>query len=167
MRAFEACDLAWAHALNQAHAEALADTPADAFRVLVERATVARIVAPASGFVLAFATPPSAAHPNYDWLIARYPRLLYVDRIVVDPACRRRSVARRLYTETFAVAQKLGLRYIGCEVNQHPPNPGSDAFHAAMGFSPCGAQYLADRDKTVRYLVRDLEAGSSARGAEQ
>ena len=166
-RAFLEADFPWAHALNQAHARELADTAQDAFRLLVERATVAQIVAPKAGFILAFAAPPSVPHPNYDWLIARYPRLLYVDRVVVDSGWRRQGVARALYQHGVDIARGLGLRYMGCEVNQDPPNPGSDAFHAAMGFSPCGEQYLADRNKTVRYLVRDLEADSSARGAER
>ncbi len=163
-RRLDARDLGWAHALNQAHAVELADASPEAFRDLAARATVACVLDPEAGFILAFRDPPSRPHPNYDWLIARYPSLLYVDRIVVDARWRRRGLARRLCDEAFAVAQRLGLDCVGCEVNEHPPNIGSDAFHAAMGFSVCGSQRLTDRHKTVRYLIKRTGAQSGGGG---
>ena len=42
-----------------------------------------------------------------------------------------------------------------CEVNSDPPNPASDVFHAAMGFSVTG-EALLDNGKTVRYMARLL-----------
>ncbi len=159
-RSLDARDLGWAHALNQAHAVELADASPEAFRELAARAALACVLDPEAGFILAFRDPPARPHPNYDWLIARYPSLLYVDRIVVDPTRRRQGLARRLYQEAFAVARRLDLDYVGCEVNEHPPNVGSDAFHTAMGFSVCGSQRLTDRHKTVRYLIKRTGAQS-------
>jgi predicted GNAT superfamily acetyltransferase len=37
-----------------------------------------------------------------------------------------------------------------------PPNPASDAFHAALGFAEVGSARLFDGMKTVRYLARPL-----------
>jgi predicted GNAT superfamily acetyltransferase len=42
------------------------------------------------------------------------------------------------------------------EAPRSPPNPGSDAFHAALGFREVGRAFLADRGKAVRYLELSL-----------
>ena len=42
-----------------------------------------------------------------------------------------------------------------CEVNAEPPNPASDAFHAALGFTEVG-QATLNRGKVVRYFARLL-----------
>jgi uncharacterized protein len=43
-----------------------------------------------------------------------------------------------------------------CEVNISPPNPASDAFHAALGFAEVGSASVYGESKTVRYLSRAL-----------
>jgi len=44
-----------------------------------------------------------------------------------------------------------------CEVNRDPPNPASDAFHAAQGFTEMGQAAIRQGSKTVRYLARAIE----------
>jgi predicted GNAT superfamily acetyltransferase len=39
-------------------------------------------------------------------------------------------------------------------VNSQPPNPISDAFHAAQGFTEVGTAVIEGGAKTVRYLLR-------------
>src|SRR4051812_2035101 len=41
------------------------------------------------------------ASPNFQWFRARYPRFVYVDRIVVAPSARGRGYARLLYRDLF------------------------------------------------------------------
>lgn len=93
---------------------------------------------------------------NFLWFQSRLGRFVYVDRIVVDDAHRGAGVARRLYEDLFVQAAGAGHDCIVCEVNQVPPNPGSDAFHARMGFEEIGQATLAGGDKTVRYLRKFL-----------
>jgi predicted GNAT superfamily acetyltransferase len=50
----------------------------------------------------------------------------------------------------------MGRDRVVCEVNQNPPNPASDAFHAALGFAEVGSASVYDGSRTVRYLSRDL-----------
>lgn len=100
--------------------------------------------------------------PNFVWFRERYPRFAYVDRIIVSAAARGRGHARSLYEELFAVARAAGHDLITCEINMEPPNPGSDAFHAALGFVEVGDAWLGTSGKRVRYLVRRLD-GDAAR----
>jgi len=94
--------------------------------------------------------------PNYLWFRARYPRFVYVDRVVVAPHARGRGLARLLYADLFDFASRAGHELIVCEVNINPPNPGSDALHATLGFSEVGQATIRDGSKTVRDLGRAL-----------
>jgi len=107
------------------------------------------------GFLIALdETHPDYASPNYLWFKARYPRFIYIDRVVVSAAARGRGVARLLYDALFRRAMAEGVPLIGCEVNSQPPNPASDAFHARLGFVDIGRAALPGGDKLVRYLAR-------------
>lgn len=64
------------------------------------------------------------------------------------------ELARRLYGEVFNQAARAGHDCVCCEVNCHPPNPQSDAFHAALGFTQIGAGSTHGGAKIVRYLMR-------------
>ncbi len=60
-----------------------------------------------------------------------------------------------LYETLFERARAAGQEQVVCEVNADPPNPASDAFHAALGFVEVGSAPLAS-GKTVRYFQRML-----------
>lgn len=92
---------------------------------------------------------------NYAWFKARHDRFVYVDRIVVAAEARGRGLAGLLYADLFDRARAAGYDLVGCEVNKQPPNPASDAFHAALGFRSAGEAVLAN-GKTVRYLTRQI-----------
>jgi len=106
-------------------------------------------------FLLAFDQSADYDSPNFRWFQGQFDRFVYIDRIVVGPKSRGRGLARSLYQTLFARAAAAGHNRVACEVNIAPPNPASDAFHAAMGFAPVGSAILAN-GKTVRYLVRLL-----------
>ncbi len=145
-------------ALNNAHAVELSWLDADRLGALLGQAFYARRIGALDGFALAFDQDAAYDSPNFLWFRARYPRFVYVDRIVVAPDARGRGVARRLYAELFQEARASGHTTVGCEVNSEPPNPGSDAFHAALGFAEVGTAALAAAGKSVRYLVREIAA---------
>lgn len=143
------------HRLNEAHATELSSLTPPRFAELVARAFYAQAV-DCDAFLLAFAQDADYDSPNFLWFRENYDRFVYVDRIVVSPTKRGEGIARRLYDDLFAVARKAGHARIVAEVNSDPPNPASDAFHAALGFAVVGEAHLADRGKSVRYLLRDL-----------
>jgi predicted GNAT superfamily acetyltransferase len=111
-------------------------------------------------FLIAFDEQASYASPNYLWFRERYPRFVYVDRIIVSASARGRGLARALYAELFEAAAAAGHSLITCEVNVRPPNPASHAFHASLGFREVGRGGAADGSKIVSYLVRPLGGAS-------
>ena len=107
------------------------------------------------GLLISFDQDADYASPNFLWFKARYPRFVYVDRIIVAAHARGRGLARIFYQDLFDRAQTAKHERIVCEVNLDPPNPGSLAFHDALGFVSEGEAVLGN-GKTVRYLERAL-----------
>ncbi len=151
-----AADEAALLALNNAHAVELSLLSAGRLRQLLAAAFHARVAADGAALLIAFDQGADYDSPNFRWFQARYQRFVYVDRVVVAPAARGRGLARALYADLIAAAAGAGHDRVCCEVNSAPPNPASDAFHAALGFHEVGSAHLADRDKAVRYLIRKL-----------
>jgi predicted GNAT superfamily acetyltransferase len=142
-------------ALNNAHAEELSLLDAGRMHRLIGEAFMASRVGQADALLLAFDQDADYDSPNFVWFRDRYERFVYVDRVVVDPAQRGRGLARMLYQALFARAAEAGHTLVVCEVNAEPPNPASDAFHAALGFGEVGSAVLSG-GKTVRYFARRL-----------
>jgi hypothetical protein len=154
-------------ALNNEHATELSWLTPERLTHLVRQAFCARRVGQIDAFLLAFDQDADYDSPNFLWFRARYERFVYVDRIVVAAAARGRGLARLLYRDLFAEAARAGHVRVVCEVNSQPPNPVSDAFHAALGFVEVGRAAIDGGAKTVRYLLRSLDdqaalAGGSA-----
>jgi uncharacterized protein len=127
---------------------ARAGTPA----ISAEHAFLARRIGDLDAFLLAFDQDAPYDSPNFLWFRARHARFIYVDRIVVAAAARGRGYARLLYRGLFDAASQAGHDRVVCEVNARPPNPESDAFHAALGFAEVGSASIHNNSKTVRYL---------------
>jgi predicted GNAT superfamily acetyltransferase len=141
-------------ALNNAHAVELSWLEPERLAHLVAEAFVARRVGVADALLLTFDQAADYDSPNYLWFRERYSAFVYVDRVVVADGARGRGLARRLYDDLFAAARAAGHQRIVCEVNADPPNPASDAFHAALGFVAVGAAAIHGGKKTVTYLER-------------
>jgi len=135
-------------ALNAANVEAL--SPMDRHRLwwlldLAAHADVITIDDGVAGFVLAFAPGTAYDSVNYRWFSERYADFLYLDRIVLDPAFRRRGLASLVYDELEAVAADRGRMVL--EVNDG--NDPSLAFHRARGYEvlePLGKALLMAKE---------------------
>ena len=143
-------------ALNNAHARELSWLEPKRLQHLVGQAFRARYIGSLDAVVLALDQDADYDSPNFQWFRVRYPRFVYVDRIVVAAAARGRGYARLLYLDLFDRALRAGHEWVVCEVNSRPPNPQSDAFHAALGFAEVGSASIHNDSKTVRYLARAL-----------
>lgn len=144
-------------ALNNCHAAELSLLSAAQLSRLIAQAFHARRVGEADAFLLAFDQDADYACPNFLWFRARHRRFAYVDRVAVAEAARGRGLARRLYENLFAAARRAGHARVCCEVNSAPPNPASDAFHAALGFAQVGEAAIYGGARTVRYFERQLD----------
>lgn len=147
-------------ALNNAHAEELSWLEPARLQHLVAHAFLARRIGALDALLLAFDQDAPYDSPNFLWFRDRLPRFVYVDRLVVATHARGRGLARVLYRDLFERAALAGHRRVVCEVNTRPPNPASDALHAALGFAEIGTASIHGGAKDVRYLARDLEAGT-------
>ncbi|MEM7529575.1 MAG: GNAT family N-acetyltransferase [Pseudomonadota bacterium] len=143
-------------ALNTRHQQETSFLSPEAWQTLVAEAFLAIATPDGHAFMIAFAPGADYQSPNYRWFGERYDRFAYVDRVVVGEAARGRGLARALYAELGDAARAAGLERIVCEVNRVPPNPGSDAFHARLGFEEVGRGALEGGAKTVRYLALAL-----------
>jgi predicted GNAT superfamily acetyltransferase len=143
-------------ALNNAHATELSPLTLHEFHRLIQASFSAASIEDAAAFLIAFDQDADYASANFLWFRERYERFVYVDRVVTSPLARGKGYAKALYADLFQRVKEAGHSRIVCEVNLIPPNPASDAFHAALGFSEVGRASIHDGGKTVRYLLRSL-----------
>ena len=145
-------------ALNNAHQTETGPLTRDALaRMLATAFHSASVGGGKDAMLITFDQDAAYDSPNFLWFRARYAAFVYVDRIIVAAHARGRGVARDFYEDLFARAAKARQPRVVCEVNLDPPNPGSLAFHAALGFVAVGDAVLKN-GKTVRYLERVLNA---------
>ena len=119
--------------------------------------TVARAGDEVAGFMLILKEGANYGSPNYRFFADRYDAFHYVDRIVVNADFRRRGVGATLYRSLFEAAADAPR--VTCEVNVRPPNPGSLAFHEALGFVVVGEQDTEGGKKRVALMVRAADEG--------
>jgi uncharacterized protein len=106
-------------------------------------------------FALAIAPGTPYDSDNYRWFATRFERFLYLDRIAVSDAMRRRGIGGLLYDAMEATA--AGFERMVCEVNLRPPNEASLAFHGSRGYIEVGR--LEHRGgKLVALLAKELGA---------
>jgi predicted GNAT superfamily acetyltransferase len=142
--------------LNNRHAEELSWLEEERLSLLLGQAFYARRIGTVEAFIMTFDQDASYDSPNFLWLKQRYPRFVYVDRVVVDETARGRGHARRFYEDLFEQAKRAGHGVVTCEVNADPPNPASDAFHTRLGFHEIGTAAIHGGKKTVRYFAREI-----------
>src|SRR4051794_5019255 len=141
--------------LNDAAYPAVPITPVDEFARLLAYGALVLVVddgAPA-GFLITMSPGLDYASENYRWFSARSSDFFYVDRIVLAPRLQGLGLGRRLYEAAFAAAAERGARELVAEVNLEPPNPGSLAFHARMGFARVGEQPTKGGETVVALLA--------------
>ena len=142
--------------LNNQHAAELSWLEPQRLSFLIGEAFYTRRIGRLEAFIMCFDQDARYDSPNFLWFRERYPRFVYVDRVVVSAEARGRGHARRIYQDLFEHARSAGHKVVTCEVNADPPNPASDAFHAALGFAEVGDALIHGGKKSVRYYARPI-----------
>jgi uncharacterized protein len=106
-----------------------------------------------AAFLLAFREGAEYDSPNYRWFAERYPRFLYVDRIIVSETYQGRQLGRKLYEDLFAFAKDGGVETITCEFYVVPFNEASSRFHAKFGLHEVGQQWVSNDTKQVSLQI--------------
>lgn len=145
-------------ALNNEHAEELSWLEPQRLSLLLRDSFYARRIGMLEAFIMTFDQDAGYDSPNFRWFRDRYPRFVYVDRVVVAKPARGKGHARRLYQALFEQARMAGHTVVTCEVNADPPNPASDAFHASLGFAEVGQATIHEGKKMVRYFAKEIGA---------
>ena len=136
--------------VDRARLQAILD---EASLALLARDTDGRL----AGFVVVLAPGAAYDSPNYLHFAATYPDFRYVDRIAIDPRAQGRGLGRRCYEAVVGHARDAGSPRVVAEVNLEPPNPGSLAFHAALGFTKVGTQSNYGGSTVVQFLSLELD----------
>lgn len=142
-------------ALNNDFATELSPLGPGKARLLVKHAFMARAIGD-EALLLAFDQDAPYDNPNFRWFGERFDRFIYIDRVVVAPRRQGSGLAQLLYDALFARALERGHTQVTCEINVEPPNPRSEAFHAALGFEPVGQAILPGAGKAVRYFCKSI-----------
>lgn len=151
-------DLPAVLALNEEAVPHVNSVPMEQLHWFMEHAfafRVAELPTGVGGFLIALTPEADYASPNFRWFAARRPSFVYVDRVVVSPAARRRGLARRFY-EDLALNANGRAEVITCEVNLRPRNDESLEFHRRLGFTEVGRQETEGGSKEVSLMERPL-----------
>ena len=108
------------------------------------------------GFLLVMDQSSGYDGDHFRWFSARYPRFLYVDRIVIDVSHARRGFAAALYRDLIRAAREAHVPMLCCEINTVPANHGSLCFHARLGFEQLAESAPLPSGKQVSYQTLGL-----------
>ena len=152
-------DLAALHELNEANVPEVSSVTADQLGWFLDHAHYFHLVeieGTIGGFLLGLGPGTGYTSPNYGWFEARYHDFVYIDRLAVASAWRRRGIASALYADVERHARAIGASLLACEVNVVPRNDASLAFHARHGFAEVGQQETEGGSKRVSMMTRPL-----------
>lgn len=143
IRAYRPADLAAVYAINQAEVPAVGDETPESLARIADLSVIALVAeddGELGGFCLVLAPGTDYGSGNYRWFSERYDDFVYLDRVAIAPAFRRRGLGRAMYAEVERLAAEVrpSARQFTLEVNLRPRNDPSLAFHAELGFAEVG-----------------------------
>jgi predicted GNAT superfamily acetyltransferase len=117
------------------------------FRTLTQHILVCEVDGVVAAFAIAYAPGTEYDSVNYLWHADRFEDFLYLDRIAVSTAYRRRGIAGALYDAMEELAAPHGRMV--CEIYSNPRNDVSIAFHESRGYREVGHLMQTNGKETV------------------
>lgn len=108
------------------------------------------------GFLLAVGSEKKFINENFVWFANTYLQFIYIDRIVIEKACKGLGIGRTLYEDLFDYTRAKGIPVIGCEFNLYPINEASKQFHLRLGFKQVGERIYNNNSKVVSMQAADI-----------
>lgn len=160
LRPYRPDDLAAIHAINQGEVPAVgSETLVDLGHIAREAtiALVAQSEGTIAGFCLVLGPGADYGSVNYRWFAEHYSDFVYLDRVAIPAAFRRRGLGRTMYAEVERLAARRhpGATHLTLEVNLRPRNDTSLAFHDRLGFVEVGRQET-DHGHLVSLMAKPL-----------
>ncbi|SEG49651.1 hypothetical protein SAMN02910276_03181 [Butyrivibrio sp. Su6] len=145
--------------LNQRYVDVLIPMDREELEWLVETAALFEIIYvdnfPA-GFIIAFREGLNDYDfKSYKWFEERYPKFLYIDRIVIADSYQNQGLGRVLYKRAFDYAKENEINILAAAITTEPYNKKSMLFHAEIGFREVGNQCI--RSNTVKISQQIME----------
>ena len=116
---------------------------------------IAEIDGVIAGFLIALRETSSYSSPNFLWFRARYPKFLYIDRIVIAESYRRHGLGRIFYCDVTSYAE-LRVPLLTCEVFLEPRDDATVLFHGTYGVQEVGQQLMSGVGRPVSLLAKTL-----------
>lgn len=145
-------------ALNNTAGDAILPLDAEQLRFFWENAAYFRVAQSGehlAGFLIALTPDVNYDSPNFRWFRDRYPRFLYIDRIVVANMRRGAGVGRVFYADVQSFAEPRVPR-LACEVRAESGNSPALLFHGSFGFREVGQHVLPGTQGRVSLLTKEL-----------
>ncbi|MFT3896606.1 MAG: GNAT family N-acetyltransferase [Thermomonas sp.] len=145
-------------ALNNAAGPAILPLDANRLRRFFRTAEYFRVAerdGGIAGFLVGFGPDTDHDSGNYAWFRERYPRFLYIDRIVVASRRRGGGLGRAFYADVQSHAE---LRYpqLACEVFLEQDNDPALLFHGSFGFREVGQRVMPETGVRAAMLMKEL-----------
>lgn len=108
-----------------------------------------------AGFLVALRENADYGSGNFLWFRDHYAQFLYIDRIVVARPYRGAGLGRVFYADVTSFAE-VRVPLLACEVFLEPRDDIALLFHGTYGFHEVGQQTMANVERRVSLLARDM-----------
>ncbi len=145
-------------ALNNAAGPSILPMDAAKLRFFWEHAEYFRVAEQdgvITGFLIALGHEAPHDSPNFLWFRERYPRFLYIDRIVIARPRQGSGRGRAFYADVQSFAE-LRWPLLCCEVFLQPGTNHALLFHGSFGFREAGQQAMPGTVLRAAMLTKEL-----------
>jgi predicted GNAT superfamily acetyltransferase len=145
-------------ALNNAAGSTILPLDSISVRKFFDEAAYFRVAAAddhIAGFLIGLRECADYGSDNFLWFRDNIAQFLYIDRIVIARPYRGAGLGRVFYADITSFAE-VRVPLLACEVFLEPRDDVAVLFHGTYGFHEVGQRTMANVDRRVSLLAKDL-----------
>ena len=145
-------------ALNNAAGSTILPLDSTSVRKFYDEAAYFRVAAAEdhiAGFLIGLRESADYSSDNFLWFRKQFPEFLYIDRIVIARPYRGAGLGRVFYADVTSFAE-VRVPQLTCEVFLEPRDDVAVLFHGTYGFHEVGQRTMANVERRVSLLAKDL-----------